>query len=87
MIRVLLYLFSASSRTIWMASWEMFPLLYASSQPTLLFQHLIYLNGWNFLFLQILGLQTHDRIPRYRGSTLCLPFFSSPKYPTYTLTP
>lgn len=87
MIRVLLYLFPASSRTIWMASWEMFPLLYASSQPTLLFQHLIHLNGWNFLFPQSLGLQTGDRIPRYGESTLCLPFFSSSKYPTYTLTP
>lgn len=28
--------------------------------PTLLSQHLLHLNGWNFLFPQSLGIHTHD---------------------------
>lgn len=80
--RVLLHLFPTSSRTIWMAPWEMFPLLYAFSQPTLLFQHLIHLNGFSFLFPQSLRVQTHDRILRYgRGGGVVVRKYLLPNFP------
>lgn len=48
------------SSYIWMTFREMSPVPHTSSLPILLFQHLIHLNIWSFLYPESLGVQTHD---------------------------
>lgn len=59
-VRVSSYVFSDPSRSIWMTFREMSPVPHTSSPPILLFQHLIHLNIWSFLYPESLGVQTHD---------------------------
>lgn len=88
-IRVLLsHGFSASSRTTWVTVREMSPLLYASSHPLRSFDTSFTRMDETFFSPRSLRVHTHGTEYLDLGeSTFCLTFLSSPKYPTYTVTP